>query len=197
MIGIDDVDGMIAKDGAYAPRWGWHDDHAAADKTELYLPALQQVRAEFELLLAAVNEIPHKSAALQLGMGPCRASHDVWRAVFGHAVTIDFGGMWLDDRDPLPGANTHEAAGRVFAAANGPYDLLFIDAGHSEDDCALDHLDYGMLVRRGGIIAFHDALLRPGYEEVGVWRYLENLERGGAAVTVVGAEVGTAWVRKR
>lgn len=188
---IADVDRMIARGGPYMPRWGWHDDHRAVDRTDAYLPALMQVRSEYEQLLALINALPERRAALQLGMGPCVACHDVWRAMFGHAATIDLGGMWIDGSPALRGASTHDDHARSFAALNAPYDLLFIDAGHDERDCAEDHADYGPLVRPGGLIVFHDALPRAEFPEVGVWRHLEKIP----GVAMIGTEVGTAWVR--
>ena len=53
---IEAVDAMIAPGGAYAPRWGWHDDHRAADGTAAYLPALQQVRIEYAAFLEDLRD---------------------------------------------------------------------------------------------------------------------------------------------
>ena len=188
---IEQIDALIAP-GRYGNRFGWHDDHRTADGTAAYLPALMQVRSEFEALLAEINALPQRSAALQLGMGNCRASHDVWCAIFDRALTLDFG-VVANGRTILAGIDTHSPAALAMAEAAGPFDFLFIDAGHSYDDVAADHRDYEPLVRPGGLIAFHDALLREAYPEVGVWRYLE--ERLPWA-TLVGEEVGTSWYRK-
>ena len=192
MLSIEDVDGIISqKCRAPSPYWGWHDDHRHLDGTADYLPALQQVRSEFAALLEEINKRPRISA-LQLGLGAGGASHSVWGAIFDHIVTIDLGGMWFDDMEPLPGASTHDPRALDFANSLAPFDFLFIDAGHDEADCRQDHQDYGPLVRPGGLIAFHDALPRKGFEEVGVWRYLAVLP----GVTTVGEEVGTAWIVK-
>jgi predicted O-methyltransferase YrrM len=40
-----------------------------------------------------------------------------------------------------------------------PIDLLFIDGNHSYDSALRDYLDWAPLVRRGGIIAFHDVVV--------------------------------------
>ena len=191
LIDIRDIDGLIAP-GAYPPRWGWHDDHAGKDKTGEYLPALQQVRAEYAALIDLINALPKREAALQLGLGPCSASHDAFLMMFRHVATIDFAGKLLDDGAATRGCSTHDYAGRVFATLHAPYDLLYIDAGHDEADVALDHRDYGELVNKGGLIVFHDALPRKGYPEVTVHKYLSGL----AGVTILGDEVGTAWVKK-
>ena len=190
MIGIGDIDALIAP-GNYGDLWGWHDDHKHEDGTERYLPALQQVRSEYEALLGVISALPERRSALQLGMGTCRASHDAWRLIFDQVATIDYGGMWLNDGPPQSGGSTHDHAAQAFAIIHGPYDMLYIDAGHLEEDCALDHRDYGHLVKAGGLIVFHDALPRAAYSEIGVYRYLIGLP-----VTIVGDEVGTAFLRK-
>src|SRR3990167_5394256 len=191
---IEAVDARIAPD-RFPPRWGWHDDHRDRDGTPGYLPALQQVRAEFSGLLDVLKAIPGVlgGRCIQLGIGECDASHEVWRVLFNRVVTIDWSVLADQGVRTRPGADTHLPAAVGFAAARGPYGLLFLDAGHDFADVAQDHRDYGPLVRKGGIIAFHDSLPRKGYEEVEVWRYLETL---GDRVNQIGTEVGVAWIVK-
>lgn len=190
---IEHVDDLIAP-GRFVPRWGWHDDHRVHDKTPAYLPALQQVRWEYAALLETLED--HGivgGSCLQLGMGECDASHEAWRIAFRRVVTLDLGVLADQDVRTRPGGNTHAPAVIDFAALRAPFDFLFIDAGHSVDDVAEDYCDYAPMVRHGGIIAFHDALPRKGYEEVEVWRFLDTL---GSRVVRVGDEVGTAWIVK-
>ncbi len=189
----------ILNDPRWAPRWGWHDNHRHADRLPEYLPAIQQVRGEFAGLLDVLQS--HGvlgGSCLQLGLGECRASHAVWASLFPRmTATIDWSlrrwesaGDWRDG----PGFDTHDIDARIWAERPGPYDFLFIDAGHKLDDVRRDHEDYSALVRHGGIIAFHDALKRPGYEdEIDVWRYLETVPD----VHMIGTEVGVAWIEKR
>lgn len=192
-----EVDHIIRKDGPYSPRWGWHDDHQQHDGKPEYLPALQQVREEFSALLDAIAKAGLLGGrCLQLGIGECRASHTVWNFLFQlRTVTIDWREILysnaLDAMRPFTGADTHSVRALRYAQDHGPYDFLFIDAGHTLDDVRADHLDYGPLVRPGGIIAFHDARERRGYPEVAVWRYLEML---GQPVNFAGEEVGVAWI---
>jgi hypothetical protein len=160
-----------------------------------------QVRGETEILLDVlatelvggdlVNKIPGR--CLQLGLGECRASHEAWRAVFDKSVvTLDWGAVLVNDGE-FTGTDVSTPSAVGIAAVSAPYDFLFIDAGHAAEDARRDHANYGPLVRPGGIIAFHDALLRPGFEEaVQVWRYLETLP---GRVNVIGSEVGVAWIR--
>lgn len=191
---IEAVDRRISP-GRFPPRWGWHDDHRDRDGTPGYLPALQQVRAEFSGLLDVLKATPGVlgGRCLQLGIGECDASHEAWRVLFGRVVTIDRSVLADEGLRTRPGSDTHDPAAVVFAGARGPYDFLFVDAGHDFEDVRLDHVFYGPLVRVGGIVAFHDSLPRVGYEEVEVWRYLETL---GDRVHQIGTEVGVAWLRQ-
>lgn len=55
-------------------------------------------------------------------------------------------------------------------------DFLFIDGDHSYDGVRKDYNFYSPLVRRGGVIVFHDALIHvDGTEEVDVfWKEIKN-----------------------
>jgi len=46
------------------------------------------------------------------------------------------------------------------------YDFLFIDGGHSEANARSDYEMYSPLVRKGGIVAFHDIRLVPKHDEL-------------------------------
>lgn len=200
---------MLIQNGntAYAPRWGWHDDHRLHDgeKSARYLPALQQVRSEFHTLVEALAaaEGVIGGSALQLGLGQCRASHDVLASMFPAGVlTIDVKEcVWTDTPGQYvtyPGADTHSARALHIAKSYmgaGHFDFLFIDAGHEYNDVRADYLDYGRLVRPGGIIAFHDALERDGYPELGVSKFLAA-EIPHDQINIIGTEVGIAWLRK-
>ena len=185
---IKQIESLIVQGGPFAPYWGWHDDHRDADGTADYLPALQQVRAEFYGL---VDIIPRFGRCLQLGAGHCDAPHAVLRCLFDHVTTIDWRVIAVDD-EVYPGADTASGTALGYARSNAPYDLLFIDAGHSYQDVGRDHYNYASLVRAGGIVAFHDALPRPAYPEVEVWRYLASLGNP----PVIGEEVGVAWIKR-
>jgi hypothetical protein len=183
----------ILNDPRYAPRHGWHDDHREHDGTPAYLPAMMQVRSEFEELLRVCDErtraLSHVKSCLQLGLGPCDASHAVWRSQFAHVITID-GRECLVDDERHPGADTRSMEAIRLAAKHAPYDLVFIDAGHSFHDVQHDYLHYGTMMRHGGIVAIHDALPRAAYPEVQVYRFVATLP----GVKIIGDEVGIAWL---
>jgi len=54
-------------------------------------------------------------------------------------------------------------------------DFLFIDGGHDFETCCLDYQNYGRLVRKGGLIAFHDL----GREWPDVRRVWESIKEPG------------------
>lgn len=164
------------------------------------MPALQQVADEFYELIKACDESDLlKGRCLQLGIGEIDVSHEVWSAMFRMgAVTID--------RRVCISAGAHggrfsgidTAHGYSFAAARGPYSLIFVDAGHTFADVHVDHSTYWPLLEDGGIMAFHDAVKRPGYEdEIRVWEYLDTLRSNGHDVNMIGQEVGIGWIRKQ
>jgi hypothetical protein len=187
----------IAYDTRWAPRSGWHDDHRGRDGTPAYLPAVQQVRAEF-LALAEVLEWHDATAgrALQLGWGECGASHEMLRNEFRcGAVTLDWKGNWRNENRE-DGGDIHSRDSIVFAQFYGPYSFLFCDAGHTYDAVARDFSAYYPMVVSGGVVAFHDSLPREGYREVEVWRFLAGLEEMRFKVNRIGSEVGIAWIVK-
>lgn len=191
---IESLD-FLLRGTSYLPYWGWHDDNRHADGTAEYRPAMQQVRAEFAEFLAVIRGRlwDKPTRALQLGLGMCEASHHVWMRLFDHVVTLDSRETWVDWRRN-PGCDCHKLDALSIATtvrdAYGDFDLLFIDADHTHDGVEIEHTLYAPLVAKGGIVAFHDALPRKGFEEVEVHRYIDQLPY---RMQHVGCEVGIAW----
>lgn len=196
MLGIDALVGRCSGSGEFAPYWGWHDDHRDRDRTPEYLPALQQVRGEYAEFLGQLDSMGTRFwpvSCLQLGMGATDASHRAWQLSFGRVVTIDFAVVAVGDRREAPGLDVLSDEAYGVAREHGPYDLVFCDANHRAGEVAREFELYSSLLRPGGVVAFHDAIRRPGYEEeVTVWRFLEALRQ---PVNLVGREVGIAWLR--
>lgn len=182
------------------PFHGWHDDHRGKDRTPDYLPAVQQCREEFYGLLKMLQQYELKNNMLQLGLGTTGASHELWRKVFKDVVTIDrqvcLTGDTRDGAKIHAGLDTHRLEAIRFAERYAYYDFLFIDAGHKYDDVRMDFKNYSRMVKPGGVIALHDALKRPTYEEeIEVWKFIPDLQASvGAAIQMLGSEVGTAWL---
>jgi predicted O-methyltransferase YrrM len=85
-----------------------------------------------------------------------------------------------------------------------PIDFLFIDGDHAYNGVRLDYEMYSPLVRRGGLIAFHDILPHPIFapEVERFWRsirsdfkhveLLDAHQRGGGGIGILYAGIGTS-----
>lgn len=195
------IDAYVYSDKA-KPLSGWHDDYRGKDRTGAYLPALQQVKAEFRGLVEAVIANGLGQKCVQLGLGSYGAAHVAFRQMFDIVCSVDMYSTphtelekrWATDprADIFFVGDTHsQITQKAVADAIGLCDVLFIDAGHNLNDVRLDYRDYSPLVRKGGIVAFHDSLLRKGYEaEIEVWRFMAELKAQGVPLVDIGSEVG-------
>jgi predicted O-methyltransferase YrrM len=87
-----------------------------------------------------------------------------------------------DQRLVLMRADSHLPATRdeLLAALGGrSVDFLFIDADHTYEGIKQDYEMYASLVRRGGIVAFHDILPDPLMERCKVDVFWHELKRQG------------------
>lgn len=66
-------------------------------------------------------------------------------------------------------------------------DFLFIDGDHSYEGVKADYENYGALVRRGGLIAFHDVIRDPRVE---VWRLFADFKRKGLKTRIFTSKPG-------
>ena len=73
----------------------------------------------------------------------------------------------------------------VAALAGTPLDFLFIDGDHSYEGVRRDFLDYGPLVRPGGLVAFHDILPHSAGFAGGVPRYWAEIREGYQGIELV------------
>jgi len=55
-------------------------------------------------------------------------------------------------------------------------DFILIDGDHTYDGVKQDFDDYAGFVREGGIIAFHDIVVRPEYPHIEVWRFWDEIK---------------------
>lgn len=197
---------QVVNDPRFKPYWGWHDDHRHLDRDPNYAPAIQQNREEFHELAHILAKRNLGGTCLQLGLGIPGAAHDVLKQIFSKVWTVDFSQHAIERYLGIGG----EAGEIVFGDTHDPstisglkelgvddLDFLFLDAGHLLPDIRADLQDYSPLVRVGGVIAMHDALKRPTYEEaIQVWRFVEELRAAGQDVSMIGNELGIAWTVK-
>ena len=183
----------VVYDPRFSPYRGWHDDYAVG---QTYLPAVQQVRAEFLALAEAIQKAGLNGKALQLGLGHAGGAHRLFQKLFHSVCTIE------SDTGPVCGflerfqgdfivGYTGDESTKQAARKNAPYDFLFIDAGHRYHEVKADFENYSPMVRKGGMIAFHDAVQRNN--EIEVWKFLDELESTGYDIRLVGS-IGTAWL---
>ena len=91
-------------------------------------------------------------------------------------------------------SHSEETRSRVAKALDGPIDLLFIDGDHSYNGVKSDFEMYSPLVRKAGIIAFHDiANVRTDYgvgrfwnEVKSTFKYREIINPGAAEAPGIG-----------
>lgn len=86
----------------------------------------------------------------------------------------------------------------------GPYDFVFIDAGHTYTEIDQDVRNYLPMVRPGGVLALHDILPRDDYGVDRVWAEIKA-RPGARTVEIIGTEpaehlddprcgIGAAWL---
>ena len=160
------------------------------------IPGIQQVRQEIEEFVTLLIQKQLTSSILEVGLGYFGSTHFLWRLFINKVITIEIS----HDRVREFGANTREFFGKWVLGdgrssfligssstvntvkkaytflENKPVDVLFIDGDHSFEGVLSDWLLYNPLVIKGGIVAFHDALLSA--PELGVADFLEKLRNG-------------------
>jgi cephalosporin hydroxylase len=177
------------------------DDNWAPDNSSSWgIPedsGIQQTRSEIadfaEFLLQRDKD--KLQTALEVGLGYFGSTHFLWRLIFNHTVTIeksherirlfgetsrDFYGKWIADDGKssflIGMSNDVPIVRKTYALLKDGVDLLFIDGNHSYESVLADWLLYSPLVKKGGIIAFHDAISQS--DNSSIPRFLQNLEEG-------------------
>lgn len=136
-----------------------------SDGSPLYI---QQDKTEmWELCQRLAKLNPQKG--LEIG-NFCGGTTYFWQALAPLVVSIDLELVGSADGGFLPGrtknvtfilGDSHDQETLRQAEEFVPYDFLFIDGDHSIDGVQQDYDMYAPLVRKGGIVAFHDW----GYQE--------------------------------
>jgi len=159
--------------------------------------SIQQVRSEINGLVDEIISRGLSGTILEIGLGHYGSTHFLWRLLFERVITIEkapercrafacnyskfYNGVWPTENDhssfvfgPSSDANVVR---KTYNAVRPQIDMLFIDGDHSYQGILCDWLLYHNLVRKGGIVAFHDcATDTPEQSEVP--GFLEKLEKG-------------------
>ncbi len=104
-------------------------------------------------------------------------------------VTVDSYAVGVDNRDQYDDWNVNgnnlvvvegdtNSAGTInWVEDHGPYDWLFIDAGHYLHEVTADWNNYRPMVRPGGLACFHDILTHPAWPSIEVGQLWEKIKQ--------------------
>jgi predicted O-methyltransferase YrrM len=156
---------------------------------------IQQVREELEELISVLLKNRKLNRCLEIGLGFFGSTHFLFRQMFSTTITIEQN----FERIRLFGRNTkayynkfvlsdgkskfyHGISNAVDTVTNvykneNEIDFLFIDGNHSYEQVLADYLMYSPLVKRGGIIAFHDTIFVKNFNEA-VPNLMKEIENG-------------------
>jgi len=180
---------------------------------ELNMCAIQQHSAEFKAFAKILEKAGINGKCLQLGLGNPGASHFVWHHLFDKAITIDHNGylgelgippidVYLsrvpEHKGEILNFDSHSQEAVSVAAQLGPFDFLFIDTDHSYHNVKDEYIKYSPLVRKGGIIAFHDTVFHPEYGPgFTVWQFMDELKATEVQLHTIGIELGISYLVKQ
>ncbi len=179
------LDAFVASRGTGS--WGFDPprlpkaDHLPSGQGRSYCPPIQQLRDEILAFVDVVLGLQSRKTILEIGAGEWCGTHYLWRMLFDKVVTIEEKKAIIDHISyPVDGRSAFligdSRVGLLPAerVCQGEVDALFIDGGHDYELVASDYLLYRRLVRKGGVIAFHDAL----DNDTGVPQFLQDLGCG-------------------
>jgi len=150
---------------------------------EASMQGIQQVRSEIEEFIEVILEHDLNENVLEIGIGLYGGTHILWRQIFEHVTSIELRRLLvirfklferLDERSIIIVGNSHNQI--IYNKVKGIYDLLFIDGDHSYEGVKQDWVMYSPLVRKGGIVAFHDSAC--SINGFGIARFLNELGHG-------------------
>jgi predicted O-methyltransferase YrrM len=128
----------------------------------------QQHEKEFEDLLIFIDSLPSKKIAVEIGSydGGCLFAY---KEIFEKVISIDLENRSrLKEVDYIIGDSQKAlpVLKETIGGKNTKIDFLMIDGDHSYNGVKADFELYSKLVRKGGIIAFHDILDTPLHREL-------------------------------
>lgn len=151
--------------------------------------AIQQVRTEIHALVEEIYSLALQSGTiLEIGLGHAGGTHMLWSKIFSKIITIeiDRAKVFRFYQDISIGMDSHLIVGNsqdvlirrmVHQISQTNVNVLFIDGDHSYEGVKADWILYRGLVRKGGLICFHDTQMN-GDKDLQVRRFVEELESG-------------------
>jgi cephalosporin hydroxylase len=145
---------------------------------------VQQDFEELEAYVEVLGVLTPREVAVEIGYH-CGGTHFAWTKLFPEVISIecdynaccrgivDFAGsgsklLHGDSRDSMTVRMLQCILG------NRSIDHLFVDGDHAYSSVHADFLNYAPLVRKGGVIGFHDSR----WDQAGVKRFLADLQAG-------------------
>src|ERR1700693_191339 len=172
---------------------------------------IQQNRKELMALVSVLLERP-RGTMLEIGLGHHGGTHTLWRKLYERVIEIDSDVSAESRFRTREGVTDNKSifvigdsgAAEVVAKVRSitdSIDFLFIDGGHLYENVKADYLNYGPLVKPGGIIAWHDTVCQMDWAGVKHFLYcLTDKRIDGKEHTlhqiVVCPQVGTAGVSR-
>ena len=157
---------------------------------------IQQDREEIQEFVSLLLSRNRLSSVLEVGLGIYGSTHVLWRLLFDRVITIEksherirqfgtnlraFYQRWVldDHRSSFLIGSSHDpvTVSKAYQGVSDGVDLLFIDGDHQYASVLADWLLYSPLVKKGGLVAFHDVVVTVD-GHYGVPEFLEKLSRG-------------------
>ena len=155
--------------------------------------AIQQSKEEISEFVDILLK-NNTGTCLEIGLGHYGSTHFLWRQIYKKVITIEknferirefgrnmkkFYGSWVlsDGRSQFFNgfSNDEKIISDVYNKVSD-VDFLFIDGNHSYESVLCDFLLYYPLVKKGGIIGFHDTKLSES--NVGVPKLISEIRDG-------------------
>jgi predicted O-methyltransferase YrrM len=136
---------------------------------------IQQKKNEWLCVLRTINEMEDVKNILEIGAFDGGSSYGL-KHFAENMVTMDFIPTCRFDQTPFGelnwtylGGDSHDPNFKQQASdfLGGVVDVLMIDGDHTHDGSLQDYNDYKHLVRKGGIIIFHDIMDTESHREQG------------------------------
>ena len=168
------------------------------------VPILQWEK-EFETLLALYRELkPARTLEIGTYHGGTLYHWLQNASPYARVVSVDSYAVGVDNRSlywgwvrapvdlvVIPG-DSHDPITVEKVRTHGPYDWVFVDAGHFLPEVGKDWELYRPMVRQGGVLVFHDILTHPAWPSIEVGQLWEQIRKTERTMEIV-ADRDAEW----
>jgi predicted O-methyltransferase YrrM len=124
----------------------------------------QQSRKEIHTLIEVLLQVSPRNITLETGAGEWVGSHFLWQMLFDKIITIEISKPIIDkisyetsEKDIFIISDSRNALDLVKEKTDY-VDVLFLDSKHLYEITSSEYKLYAPLVKKGGLIIFHDAI---------------------------------------